>query len=63
MNKTLKFKYVNWEGKTGIRNVQPIKVWFGETEFHKGKQWFLKAVDVDKNAERDYALKDVIKFL
>lgn len=46
-----------------MRNVRPLKVWYGETDFHKRKQWFLKAIDVDKNAERDFALKDVIKFL
>jgi len=59
----LKFKYKNWEGKIAIRKVKPLKIWFGETEFHKGKQWFLKALDLDKNAERDFSLRDVIKFL
>ncbi len=59
---TLIFKYKNWEGKTAEREVEPIKVWYGETKWHKGKQWFLKAVDVKKNAERDFALRDVLKF-
>jgi len=60
---SLKFKYKNWQGVVGVRNVKPIQVWYGKTEFHKEKQWFLKAQDLDKNAERDFALKDVIKFL
>ena len=59
----LTFDYVNWKRERGIRTVKPIKIWFGETEFHKGKQWFLKALDLDKNAERDFALKDIIRFL
>lgn len=59
----LTFDYINWEGKRGVRNVKPIKIWYGETQFHKEKQWFLKALDIDKNAERDFALKDIIKFL
>ena len=63
MGETLKFKYKNWQGVVGVRNVKPIRVWYGKTEYHKGKQWFLKAQDLDKNAERDFALKDVIKFL
>ena len=63
MNETLRFKYKNWQGVKGIRNVKPTKIWYGETEFHKGKQWFLKAQDLDRNAERDFALKDIIKFL
>ena len=58
---TIRFKYVNWQGETGIRTVKPIRLWFGTTEFHKGKHWFLKALDIDKNAERDYAIEDIIK--
>ena len=61
-NETLSFEYINWKGEKGVRNVKPIKIWYGKTKFHKSKQWLLKAVDVDKNAERDFALKDVIKF-
>lgn len=57
----IKFKYVNWQGETGIRTVKPIKLWFGTTEFHKGQHWFLKAFDLDKQAERDYAIEDIIK--
>ncbi len=55
------FEYVNWKGERAIRKVKPITIWYGETDFHKGKQWFLKALDLDKNAERDFALKDVIR--
>ncbi len=57
----IRFKYTNWKGETGIRTVKPIKLWFGTTEFHKGHHWFLKAFDVDKQAERDYAIEDIIK--
>ncbi len=59
----LKFEYTNWEGKTATRTVQPIKIWYGETQYHKGPHWFLKAVDVEKNAERDFAIIDILKFL
>lgn len=58
----LKFEYINWEGKRTIRKVKPIKVWYGKTEWHPEEQWFLKAKDIEKNAERDFALKDVLKF-
>jgi predicted DNA-binding transcriptional regulator YafY len=63
MTKALKFEYINWEGKREMRKVKPIEIWFGETEFHKEKQWFLKAFDLDKKAERDFAMKDILKFL
>jgi hypothetical protein len=25
---SLKFEYKNWEGKTGVRSVKPIKIWY-----------------------------------
>jgi len=62
-NQTLKFKYINWEGKKAIRKVVPVKLWFGSTKWHKQKQWLLKARDIEKNAERDFSVKDIVKFL
>ena len=59
----LKFEYKNWLGKVSIRTVVPYEIWFGNTEFHKKEQYLLRAYDVDKNAERNFALKDIIKFL
>jgi predicted DNA-binding transcriptional regulator YafY len=63
MGGTLKFKYRNWQNTTAVRRVKPIKIFYGKTEFHKEKQWFLKAFDLDKKAERDFAMKDILKFL
>jgi predicted DNA-binding transcriptional regulator YafY len=62
-NTPLTFKYKNWQGETAIRHIIPIKFWYGRTEFHKKDQWLLKATDVDKNAERDFAVKDILEFL
>jgi len=59
----LLFEYKNWRNETGIRTVIPKEIWFGSTEFHKKEQWFLKAIDIDKSEERDFAVKDIIKFL
>ena len=60
---TLQFQYKNWLGKVSIRTVIPYEIWFGSTEFHKKEQYLLRAFDMDKKAERNFALKDVIKFL
>lgn len=60
---TMEFDYKNWKGETNKRTVVPYEIWFGSTEFHKEEQWFLRAFDVDKYAERNFALKDVIKIL
>ncbi len=59
----LSFDYLNWEGKRAVRYVQPIRIWYGSTKWHPKKQWLLKALDVDKNEERDFAIKDIQKFL
>jgi predicted DNA-binding transcriptional regulator YafY len=59
----LSFEYTNWEGEEAVRKVVPIKIWYGKTEFHPKEQWFLKAMDIEKNEERDFAVKDIIKFL
>ena len=59
----LKFEYINWEGNQALRKLKPIEIWFGKTEWHPEEQWFLKALDIDKNAERNFALKDIIKFM
>lgn len=36
--------------------------WYGESKYHKGPQWFIKAHDVDKDDIRDFCLVDIIEF-
>ena len=59
----LKFKYKNWKGETSIRNVIPKEIWYGDSKFHKGSQWFMKAYDVDKKSERNFAIIDIIEYI
>ncbi len=47
---------------TAERTIEPIKIWFGSTQWHPQEQWFLKAMDLDKNFERDFALLDISNF-
>lgn len=60
---TLQFEYKNWKNEMTTRMVIPIEIWYGSTEFHTEEQWFLKSMDVDKSEERDFAIRDIIKFL
>lgn len=60
-DEALVFKYKNWEGEVAVRRVRPIKIWFGTTEWHQGNHWFLKAHDLEKDAERDFDLADIIE--
>jgi predicted DNA-binding transcriptional regulator YafY len=51
--------YTNYRGETSVRRVIPQRIWFGATDWHPENQWMLDAVDVDKDAERSFALKDI----
>lgn len=53
------FEYVNYRGDRSKRVVEPLAIWYGETPFHPGQQWFLKAFDLDKQALRDFAMHDI----
>lgn len=50
--------YTNWRGETAERSIIPMRVWFGSTDWHPEPQWLLTALDVEKGAGRDFALKD-----
>lgn len=54
----IRFTYTNWKGETAERRAVPIYLFFGTTEWHKEPGWLLRAFDMDKLAERDFALKD-----
>ena len=51
--------YTNYRGETSHRRIIPRGVRFASSEWHPGEQWLLDALDVDKMAERSFALKDV----
>ncbi|MBR7652707.1 MULTISPECIES: hypothetical protein [Brucella] len=50
--------YTNYRGETAERNITPKRVWYGISDWHPEPQWFLTAFDHDKNADRDFALRD-----
>lgn len=54
--------YRNYRGETARRRIIPQLVWFGATDWHPKPQWVLEAFDVDKNATRSFALRDVVSF-
>ncbi|MFJ8109021.1 hypothetical protein [Streptomyces sp. NPDC096132] len=51
--------YVNYRGEKSWRRVHPVRIWFGATEWHPENQWLMDAVDLDKEVERSFALKDI----
>lgn len=61
--KSLQFFYVNYRGEVSKRYVEPLRMYYGNTEFHPENQWLLEAFDLEKKAVRDFAVKDILRFL
>ena len=59
VTRRITFDYMNWRGKLEARTVAPTDVWFGSTEWHPEPQWFMNAVDIEKNVMRDFAMRDM----
>ena len=57
--KKKKILYTNWKNETRYRLIKPISIEFKSTEWHKEKQWILNAVDIEKNAIRNFAMRDI----
>jgi len=58
-NDQVSFNYKNYKGELSIRKVKPMGVYFGSNEWHPKPQWLLRAFDVDKQAERSFAMQDI----
>ena len=59
----VKILYTNWKGATSYRNIIPKSIEFKSTDWHKEEQWILNAFDIDKNADRGFALKDIKEWI
>ena len=57
------FWYRNHRGEEGYRRVRPIMFYFGSTEWHPEPQMLMRAVDLEKEAERDFAVADMKGFV
>ncbi|TWA74131.1 hypothetical protein FBZ82_101146 [Azospirillum brasilense] len=55
----LVFTYTNYRSETGTRRAIPIRVYHGATEYHPEPQWLMEAHDVDKDAARVFAMRDM----
>jgi len=58
----LKFTYKNWKGEISERRIDThsIKIYYGEVEWHQGRQWLMSAIDIDKDDFRTFAIRDII---
>ena len=53
------FTYTNHRGETARRCVKIVSIYHGSTEWHPEPQWLLRAWDLDKEANRDFALSGI----
>jgi predicted DNA-binding transcriptional regulator YafY len=51
--------YTNWRGERMLRRIVPQRLYLAEVEWHAGSQWILDAWDVEKEAIRSFAMKDI----
>lgn len=57
--KVIEILYRNHRGEIAIRRILPIEITFTSTEWHPIEQWLLKAYDLDREAERRFALQSI----
>jgi predicted DNA-binding transcriptional regulator YafY len=55
-------RYTNYRGETSDRQIVPKQIRFVSTEWHHEMQWILDAFDIDKRAERSFAMKDILEW-
>lgn len=57
--RVVRIDYTNYRGERRERVVLPLEIGFRETPHHRPAQWVLEAFDVEKQARRTFALKDI----
>lgn len=64
LDKSVYIDYTNWQGVRSIRHIQPVQmgVFFGATQRHTEPQWFMRAIDLDKNELESFAMRNIHAF-
>jgi hypothetical protein len=57
--KPLRILYSNYKGVTAWRSIIPGQIRFAVTEHHPEAQWIMDAHDVEKDAARSFAMRDI----
>lgn len=58
----IRLEYVNWQGKTRERHILPIRIWRGTTKWHTRPQYFLRALDLEDQQEKDFAMSGFLEW-
>ena len=60
--KAIVIRYTNYKSETAVRRIIPLEIRFAATEWHPAEQWLLEAFDLDRNAQRSFAIKDILEW-
>lgn len=58
-SKTVTVIYTNYKNRTSVRKIIPKDIYFGHAEWYPEEQWLMTVYDVDKQAERIFAMKNI----
>ena len=56
--RSVRFFYTNYRGERSIRTAVPVILTWGQSQWHPRPQWLMTAFDMDKGAERTFALEN-----
>lgn len=59
----VRFTYRNHRGEISQRRAVFLRIDFRSTPYHSKPQYILHGVDLDKGAERGFALKDILGWI
>ncbi len=52
--------YINHRKDLKVRHIIPKELYYGATTWHPEPQWLLKAYDLDKKADRTFAMLGIL---
>jgi predicted DNA-binding transcriptional regulator YafY len=54
--------YINHRSVRSFRRVEPLRLWFGSVKWHPGPQWIMEAFDLEKQANRSFAMNGIFSW-
>lgn len=58
-HQVIEFDYVNWRGEAARRQVKPMTVRWGTSDWYKEPQWLLSCWDLERKDVREFALANM----
>jgi predicted DNA-binding transcriptional regulator YafY len=60
--KPVTIDYTNYKGERAIRKILPVRLDCGKNQWHKEDQYFIVAIDLEKDEIRTFSIKDIHKW-